>query len=160
VFRPEEHTLPPGVYKSAAGLAETLLSQEADLNAPKTFQEYFYILYQTLVDRDAYDIQALRNRFDYPAVAEKFRMIQEDTVPVVIRDYEPAKVNKILAEGIDRWTMRALQPYLVNVYRNTLSRLEQDGLVQPITPNLWEWVGTYDCNLGIVEQSDVERFIA
>lgn len=160
VFRPEEHTLPPGVYKSAAGLAETLLSQEADLNAPKTFQEYFYILYQTLVDRDAYDIQALRNRFDYPAVAEKFRMIQGDTVPVVIRDYEPAKVNKILAEGIDRWTMRALQPYLVNVYHNTLSRLEQDGLVQPITPNLWEWVGTYDCNLGIVEQSDVERFIA
>lgn len=159
VFRPEEHTLPPGVYKSAAGLAETLLRQEADLNAPETFQQYFRTLYQTLVDRDAYDIQALRKRFDYPAVAEKFRMIQGDTVPVVIRDYEPAKVNKILAGDIDRWTMRALQPYLVNVYRNTLSRLEQDGFVQLIVSDLWEWVGTYDRNLGIVEQSDVERFI-
>lgn len=86
-------------------------------------------------------------------------MISGDTVPVVIRDYEPSKVAAILARGIDRWSMRALQPYLVNVYRDKLSWLEQDGLVQLITPGLWEWMGGYDEKLGIVGKSDVERYV-
>ena len=159
VFKPEDHTLPRGVYKSAAGLAETLLNQNADLDALETFQRYFHTLYHTLVDRDAYGIQALRSSFDYPEVAEKFRMISGDTVPVVIRDYEPSKIAAILARGIDRWTMRALQPYLVNIYRNKLNQLEQTGLVQLITPGLWEWSGTYHPKLGMLEQLDVERTI-
>ena len=86
-------------------------------------------------------------------------MISGDTVPVVIRDYEPNKVTTILARGIDRWSMRALQPYLVNVYRDKLNQLEQDGLVQLITPGLWEWMGTYHPKLGMLEQLDVERTI-
>lgn len=159
VFKPEEHTLPRGVYKSAAGLAETLLNQNADLEAIETFQRYFRTLYQTLVNRDAHDIQAKRDQFDYPRVAEEFKMIPSDAVPVVIRDYEPSKVATILARRIDRWSMRALQPYLVNVYQNKLNQLEQDGLVQLITPGLWEWSGTYHPKLGMLEQFDVERTV-
>jgi len=159
VFKPEDHTLPHGVYRSAAGLAETLLNQNADLDALETFQRYFHTLYQTLVNRDAYGIQAKRDRFDYPKVAEEFRMIPGDTVPVVIRDYEPSKVAAILARGIDRWSMRDLQPYLVNVYRDRLHQLEQDGLVRLITPGLWEWMGAYHPKLGMLEQLDVERTI-
>ena len=86
-------------------------------------------------------------------------MIPGDTVPVVIRDYEPSEVTAILARGIDRWSMRALQPYLVSVYRDKLSRLEQDSLVQLITPGLWEWIGTYHPKLGILEQFNVQRSI-
>lgn len=159
VFKPEDHALPRGVYKSAAGLAETLLNQNADLEALETFQQYFHTLYQLLVNRDAHGIQAKRDRFDYPKVAEEFRMISGDTVPLVIRNYEPSKVAAILACGIDRWSMRALQPYLVNIYRDKLSRLEQDGLVQLITADLWEWMGDYDEKLGIVGKSDVERYV-
>jgi len=124
------------VYKSAAGLAETLLNQNADLEAIETFQRYFRTLYQTLVNRDAHDIQTRRQRFDYPKVAEEFKMIPSDTVPVVIRDYEPSKVAAILARGISRLSMRDLQPYLVNVYQDKLNQLGQDGLVQLITPGL------------------------
>ncbi|NIA11867.1 MAG: CRISPR-associated helicase Cas3' [Nitrospiraceae bacterium] len=159
VFRPEEHSLPRGVYRAAAGLAETMLAQNADLDELETFQRYFHTLYQTLVNRDAHGIQALRSRFNYPKVAEEFKMIPGDTAPVVIRDYEPSKVAAILARGIDRWSMRALQPYLVNVYQDKLSQLEQDGLVQLITPGLWEWRGTYHPKLGMLEQHDVERTI-
>ena len=159
VFKPEKHTLPRGVYKTAAGLAETLLNQKADLEALETFQGYFRTLYQTLVNRDAHEIQKKRDRFDYPKVAEEFKMISGDTVPVVIRNYEPNKVTTILARGIDRWSMRALQPYLVNVYRDKLNQLEQDGLVQLITPGLWELMGTYHPKLGMLEQLDVERTI-
>jgi len=159
VFKPEDHTLPRGVYKSAAGLAETLLNQNADLEAIETFQRYFRTLYQTLVNRDAHDIQTRRQRFDYPKVAEEFKMIPSDTVPVVIRDYEPSKVAAILARGISRLSMRDLQPYLVNVYQDKLNQLGQDGLVQLITPGLWEWMGTYHPKLGMLEQFDVERTV-
>jgi len=159
VFKPKDHTLPRGVYKSATGVAETMLDRKVDLNMPEIFQEYFRVLYQQLVNRDAREIQKERERFNYPKVAEEFRMIPGDTVPVVIRNYEPSKVAAILARGIDRWSMRALQPYLVNVYRDKLSRLEQDSLVQLITPGLWEWMGTYHPTLGMLEQLDVERTI-
>ena len=159
VFKPEEHTLPRGVYKSAAGLAETLLNQNADLEAIETFQRYFRTLYQTLVNRDAHDIQTLRERFDYPKVAEEFKMIPSDTVPVVIRDYEPSKVAAVLARGISRLSMRDLQPYLVNVYQDKLNQLEQNGLVRLITLGLWEWMGTYHPKLGMLEQFNAERTV-
>jgi CRISPR-associated endonuclease/helicase Cas3 len=159
VFKPEDHTLPRGVYKSAAGLAEVLLNQNADLDALETFQQYFHTLYHTLVDRDAHDIQEKRDRFDYPKVAEEFKMISGDTVPVVIRNYEPSKVAAILSRRIDRLSMRALQPYLVNVYRDKLSQLEQNGFVQLIIPGLWEWSGAYHPKLGMLEQFDVEKTV-
>ena len=55
--------------------------------------------------------------------------------------------------------MRALQPYLVNVYRDKLNQLEQDGLVQLLTPGLWEWSGTYHPKLGMLEHLNVERTV-
>ena len=159
VFKPEDHSLPRGVYKAATGLAETLLAQNANLEKLETFQRYFHTLYQTSVNRDAHDIQAKRERFDYPTVAEEFKMISGDTVPVVIRGYEPSKVAEILSCRINRKSMRALQPYLVNVYRDKLNQLEQDGLVQLLTPGLWEWSGTYHPKLGMLEHLNVERTV-
>jgi len=159
VFKPEDHSLPRGVYKAATGLAETLLAQNANLEKLETFQRYFHTLYQTSVNRDAHDIQAKRERFDYPTVAEEFKMISGDTVPVVIRGYEPSKVAEILSCRINRKSMRDLQPYLVNVYRDKLNQLEQDGLVQLLTPGLWEWSGTYHPKLGMLEHLNVERTV-
>jgi len=158
VFKPEEHTLPPGVYRVASQLGETLLQQGVDLDEPATFERYFGKLYRTLVERDARGIQALRERFNYPEVAEQFRMIADNTVPVVIQSYMPEKAKRALKKGISRGTMRTLQPYLVMVYEREVANYEGEGLIAPIEEGLWEWTGTYDPNLGIIVQRDVEQY--
>ncbi len=159
VFKPEEHTLPEGVYKVAAQLGESLLQQGVDLDEPATFGRYFGELYRTLLERDAHGIQALRERLNYPAVAEQFRMIADNTVPVVIRSYMSEKAKQALKSGITRGTMRVLQPSLVTIYERNMASYEQEGLITPIEDGLWEWTGIYDPNLGIIAQRNVEQYV-
>jgi CRISPR-associated endonuclease/helicase Cas3 len=158
IFKPEEHMLPRGVYKVAAQLGENLLQQGVNLDDPSTFGRYFGELYHTLVERDARGIQALRERFNYPEVAEQFRMIADNTVPVVIRTYISERAKRALKRGISRGTMRILQPYLVTIYEREVASHERQGLIAPIEDGLWEWTGTYDPNLGIIEESAVEQY--
>ena len=158
IFKPEEHTLPPGVYKVAAQLGESLLQQGVNLDEPATFERYFGELYRTLVERDARGIQALRERFNYSEVAERFRMIADSTVPVVIRSYLSEKAQQVLKREITRGTMRILQPSLVTIYEREVASYEREGLIAPIADGLWEWIGTYDPNLGIIEEREVEQY--
>ena len=50
-----------------------------------TFSKTIFKVFYQIEQRDKYGIQDLREKHDYQAVAEKFRLIKDDTVPVVIR---------------------------------------------------------------------------
>jgi hypothetical protein len=79
-------------------------------------------------------------------------------VPVVIRTYISERAKRALKRGISRGTMRILQPYLVTIYEREVASHERQGLIAPIEDGLWEWTGTYDPNLGIIEESAVEQY--
>jgi CRISPR-associated endonuclease/helicase Cas3 len=158
VFKPEDHRTPPGFYKTATREAEVLLSKNPDLNGVRIFEDYFRTLYLELAERDAEGIQALRQAFDYPTVADRFRMIGDDMEPTIVRKRNPALVDAILAQGLNRFTMRALQPYIVNVFKGQTKRLQQQGfLMRPAqeSEGVWVWTGDYDPKFGIVERHDV-----
>lgn len=52
--------------------------------------------------------------------------------------------------------MRALQPYLVSLYKSKLEKLSAEGLIAEIVPGLWEWRGEYSEKLGILERFAAE----
>ncbi len=161
VFKPVDAGLPKGVYAVATQLAENLLKSNLDLHQPEIFKQYFSELYTKLTDTDAKKIQELREQFNFPEVATRFKLIEDNTVPVLIRIQRWNEVETILRETWRRDTLRRLQPYTINVYQNKIPALNKQALIRPLLDfeGIWEWVGKYDDKLGIVEEVEGQSFI-
>ncbi len=152
VFFPADGRMPKDSYLVGADITKRLLKKaSADLHDPGLYQEYFrqYYGYPYL---DYYDIQETRKRFEYPLVAEKFRMIEDDSTAVIVKypsfqseDEHPVKelFDKIQRSS-QREYLRALQPYTVNLLSYEFKKAEKQGLVQGVVPGIWEWLGHYD----------------
>jgi CRISPR-associated endonuclease/helicase Cas3 len=169
IFNPAQGGIPRGAYRTATYETLSQLAREgSDLHDPSLYERYFSALYQT-VETDVHSLQGrqgqkgLREQLDFPAVATKFRMIENATVPVVVHYNERAThlINKISGmENLPRNLLRLLQPFLVNVYENQMARLNPEGLLRELVPGLWEWLGQYDKTKGIVEsRGDPEELV-
>lgn len=153
VFRPAEGGLPTGSYRIGTELAAALLTGAAlDPDAPTTLRSYFRQLYAS-VPTDREGIQALRERLDYPEVARRFRLIDDDQQAVAITRYGSPEERQLVGRLLDqlrrrqispRLALRQLQPYLVNLRAHQAQRYERQGLIAPVLPGLGEWLGDYD----------------
>ncbi|RJQ29548.1 MAG: CRISPR-associated helicase Cas3' [Peptococcaceae bacterium] len=156
VFFPEDGSIPRGVYTSGLHQAAGLLKQEGvDLHIPELYKKYFEMLYQ-IVDTSGREVQTARKSFRFADTAEKFRMIKNNTVPVVVRYTEESEklINRIgFSNGVTRDVMRQIQPYLVNVYEYQLKSLEREGLIKELSPGLYEWLGIYNPVRGISDKA-------
>ncbi|WP_165034682.1 CRISPR-associated helicase Cas3' [Candidatus Protofrankia californiensis] len=126
-------------------------------------------------------VQTSRQRFDFHAVCDgplrdpgktderdaskAFRMITDDTVPVVVR-YAPAAAEiDMLIERLraspqpDMDLLRRLQPYLVALRQRTREAADVAALCRPFAGELAEWQGTYDPHTGIRLTVDAEDFV-
>jgi CRISPR-associated endonuclease/helicase Cas3 len=150
VFRPIDGGAPQGSYRVALDVAARFLREGANLHDPVVYERYFRDLYKqdTL---DAYGIQKLRKELDFPEVADKLRLIEGDTVGVLVR-YEPAgdEIDELLTEiegrrhGLTRELWQRVQPFLVTVHRREFDEFQKQGLVGEDAPDLWRWRGGYD----------------
>lgn len=159
VFRPPDDASPTGVYRSGRDVARVVQQFPGfDPDDPETLRQYFSTLYDTAVDPDTHRIQELRRQLDFPAVAERFRMIEDDTVDLVV-EYPAGEAGRIgelveqlrIRERPARQVLRELQPHLVPVRLGEARRLQDRGWVEPVMPGLGVWHGTYDPVRGIVE---------
>lgn len=162
VFRPAEGSLPPGAYRAATGLTRSLIgSGSLDPDNPDHIRTYFRRLFAT-VDLDANQVQQVRDLWDYPETAKRFRMIDDDSEDVVVlygdetaREYVAEAIRQLRQQtSTTRELLRRLQPYLVAVRQKAIQRYERDGLVEPLIPGLWIWHGKYDPIRGIVPEDD------
>ncbi|MCS6805827.1 MAG: CRISPR-associated helicase Cas3' [Acidobacteriota bacterium] len=156
VFWPAEGGTPPGTYRTGMDTALSLLCDPmADLDDPNLYRTYFERLYQA-VSLDKKGIQNLRQALDYPEVAQRFRLIEDDTAPVIVRPEKYRhEVDNLLhtLQGeaeVPRWVLRRLQPYIVNVRSRLIPEYFKEGFLQEITSGLWEWLGRYDNVRGLV----------
>ena len=148
IFELIDGKTPTGEYGKAVQETRQLLQEsELDLHSPDIFENYFQRLYQ-IEERDKHGIQDLREKRDYPEVAQRFRLINDNTMPVIIR-YN-AEVATILAEinrrGLWSSDRRKLQPYIVNLPRY---EFQKSTTRTELVPDLWAWDGTYDPIRGI-----------
>lgn len=156
IFRPREGRMPRGEYASAFDQTKVLLKQQPDLHDPAVFRKYFSQLYQVIAtDREG--IQELRKRHDYPEVARKFRMIEDDTTPVIVQYTErDPKRERDRVRMLDRirgmgtllpGDHRRLQPYVVGLRDRELSQFESS--VDDLAEGVKLWIGSYDKLRGI-----------
>jgi len=151
VFEPLEGHTPTGSYRTAMSTAKLILdSPGCDLNSSNMFREYFNKLWMNC-DTDSRKISNKRAEFDYPTVAEKFKMIQDDTVSVVVPyTDEPLKIIESIAAKsfVSRYELRRLQRYSVSLYKKEfdlhISRIEK------ITDGIYLWKGEYSDKCGLV----------
>jgi CRISPR-associated endonuclease/helicase Cas3 len=158
VFRPAENRLPPGSYQTAAGITAGLLGREGvDLDDPEVSRAYYRQLYES-VDTDRDRIQALRGRLEYPDVAERFRLVEDDTESIVVTTYGTSNEQRRVADLLEqlrqgnsnqRTLRRRLQPHVVAVYARDARKYERQGFVAPVAPGLGEWLGRYDAVRGL-----------
>jgi CRISPR-associated endonuclease/helicase Cas3 len=161
VFSLGDDAMPPGAYKTGAGETRVMLAEgELDLNDPGTFDRYFRRLYANQ-DADAFHIQELRAERAYKLVDEHFRMIDDDTFPVLIWDYDDeATIARDQLLDAAKWksglraAYRAIQPYVIAGRTYERGKFDQAGLLEEVLPGLWEWKGKYDRKLGLSFGSD------
>lgn len=163
IFKPETDKMPKGAYRTGSDLAASFLGRAGmDLHDPILYERYFQELYRN-VETDEKKINELRQRLDFPKVAARFRLIDDDSVPLVVRyPREGSPVEGLLARlqvyrgaggGEGRLLLRRFQPYLVNVRRRVLAGYQQRGLVRELPLGLWEWLGGYHEAWGLTDRA-------
>jgi CRISPR-associated endonuclease/helicase Cas3 len=100
---------------------------------------------------------------NFRTAADKFRLIaDEDSAPIVVlyrgADGQDDSIDKWLAtlrkEKPQRWLMRKLQRYTVNLHRTQAMALLNQGAIEEIMPGLFvqvsDWL--YDVQLGLLPE--------
>ncbi len=166
LFRPEDDTLPPGVYHTATGITTTLLQQiteEQLATDHQLFERYFTQLYN-YTDPDAKDIQDLRADFNFRTVAQEAKVIKDDTRPVIVPYGDaPRIIAEIRSRGRENFSkhdLHRLQRYIVNLHSRDFQLLQGLKQINEFFPN-WELYllaeGLYDDRFGVVLHQRLEE---
>lgn len=159
VFQPES-IIPVGHLRQAAEIGRQLLTNEdADLLAPGRFEQFFKTLYWIKGDGlDKQGIMALlandsELRISFRTAAEKFRLIDDAaSASVVVRYGEGTKLIELLRrQDPERWLLRRLQRFVVNLPRFIHGRLAAEGAIEEIRPGIFIQAqgNLYDEQLGL-----------
>lgn len=128
---------PRGLLRTAKQCTETLWREGSlNLQDPTTFREYFRRLYAS-VNQDPGVMAAERN-FEFEEVAKLFRMIEE-TGEAVVAPFADAqqRLEQIRRQGITRYGLRRLQPFLVTLYPQEIQMLLAAGAIERVEDKLW-----------------------
>jgi CRISPR-associated endonuclease/helicase Cas3 len=126
IFTPAEGGMPRGPYKDGFETARLLLEMHPPeaLHDPDLYREFFQRLFQKVDPRLGRKIQEYRGALNYPDVAKNYRLIPEETIPVVVPYGEEwrDRLNGWL-EAPSRRSWQRLQPYLVNIYKSDITSM-------------------------------------
>ena len=125
---------PPEGLKRGLETARKLLRLHGDLNLfrPETFDRYF-AAYLADVETDRPGIMRERLDRNFPEVDRLFRMIDDGGQMAIVVPYgDAAQRVKKYRDFPRRRTLRALQPFIVNVSKKDFSLLERGHLIEPI----------------------------
>lgn len=172
IFDPAEGGAPRGSYQIAKETTRTFLHDgPPDMDDPAAVAHYFR-LYYPLDNQDRKEIQKLRKAFDYPEVARAFRMIDDDTVNVVV-EYakELPEIHRLVEQLRNNWgsrrtVLRRLQPYMVALRRRQAQAYQQQGFITPVLVDaedrllVGHWLGRYDPVYGLTaDDLDADQLI-
>ncbi|WP_157407761.1 CRISPR-associated helicase Cas3' [Actinomadura atramentaria] len=112
------------------------------------------------------EIQKYREKFDFPEVAAKFRMIDEYTVPVVVPWGDEAEAARCrdavydIRRGVPYAgaLLRELRPYMAAIPRHLAREALKEGLAEPVIGDMVHWIGDYHHERGI-EFADTQNYI-
>jgi CRISPR-associated endonuclease/helicase Cas3 len=128
VFRAETDP-PPGVPRKAFESMNVLIQLgSVDPFEPNDSIRFFNELYGK-IDDDQHRIEPLRRGLMFATVASRFRIIDSDTCPIVVPWGDGRARLTAYRARPSRETLRALQPFTVQIRRYRLGQLRQDGVI-------------------------------
>lgn len=157
---------PPGLLRQASQISVSLLSgNKSDVLERSLAKQFFEHLYVRAPSLDKYGIHALLTQdacdcqIQFRTTAEKFRLIDDSTYQAILVRYDGNDVllGKLEKEGPQRWLMRKLQRYSVNLPKRVFAQLEANGDVRQIWPDIYAQMGNalYDDDLGVVTDGNI-----
>ena len=135
-----EATVPPSMQQNIAA-AKRVLEEYEDISTPEAVESYFKTLFyglKTERERDKHQILQKINSgtFDYPEVAEKFKLIDVEQNTVYIpKDNGAMLIAQWRSQGPDKELMRRLGLYAVGVYPQHYKDLLSTGAAEPMAEN-------------------------
>lgn len=152
---------PPGLLRQAAQISISLLSgKDKDVLGRELARQFFEHLYTRAPTLDKHDIYALLTQdagegaIQFRTAAARFRLIDDSTYQTVLVCYgdNETLLGQLEKEGPQRWLMRKLQRYAVNLPRHVFGQLEAKNDVFQIWPGIYAQRSTtlYDDTLGVI----------
>ncbi|HEV8578948.1 MAG TPA: CRISPR-associated endonuclease Cas3'' [Thermoanaerobaculia bacterium] len=170
VFFVAETPPPTGTPRDGLEITQEMLREHGgviDLDDPKVFGDYFRRLYFSK-DLDYRGIQPLRQSLSFTSVARRFRLIPDETYPVVVPFGDGGeRLAELRRYGPDRLLLRALQPFVVNIREREVSQLQGRGALETIVDGIYAltpvFENLYDLKFGLLVADeggpDPERLI-
>lgn len=165
VFRPSDGGQPrDAAYKAALTATGAHFGPgRADPDNLEELERYYqsrYSLQYLNGSGDGYEIEKLRRDLNFPQVRERFRLIEEHTVPVAVnypscdRDRYAEITGRLRstgpqAAGEARQLMRDLSPYLATIPKAVARKAVDHGYAEPLIGDVLEWQAPYDDDCGI-----------
>ncbi len=160
VFRSEEGEtkIPPGWYRMGRDVVENAFlaaGKEPTVDSPDEMLDYFRRLYWT-GNLDPKNVVGMRAGLKFDSVAQSYKLIDEDTVPVVVATWKEreAEIEGLLnqvRQVPNRANFRALAPFQVNVFRSLWENLYRN-IEQWEEIEIRIWRGKYDPGIGLIAE--------
>lgn len=142
VFMPPKAS-PPGDLRKAEDAFLNLLAgdKSLDVNAPESFSRFFEHWYASSNEMDANRRKfygwlvegAYYFQFQFREAAAGFQMIEDASVPIIVRYGEADQwIERLRVAGPKREIMRRLQRFTVTVHRDQIADLQTKGLVEEV----------------------------
>ena len=163
IFIPPEPAPSGLLLKGEQATRELLAIDPCPELSPALFERYFRLWFASINSMDTEGIVALLQpgnglEISFRTAAEKFRLIPDDSVPIIVRLDESEKwISMLKSKGPDRWLMRKLQRYSVNVHKDCLRRLVDRHDVQEVLPGIYVQANDllYDDVFGFIGCADM-----
>ena len=162
VFYPPSE--PPRLLREHRNIAAAMLEANPglDLDDPGVFRAYFDRLYGSH-SLDARAIQAERQSLKFKSTAEKFHVIDDATVPIVIPFGAEGRraLSALRFAGPSRQTLRGIQRFVVGAYPDAANRMMAAGAVELLHDTVRALLSEtdYDPYLGLNVESNLEPLI-
>ncbi len=165
VFRSVEDSMPSDRWYRAgrAVLEGSFLNNQREprIDDPAVIREYFERLYRT-GSLDQRGIQADRRMFEFSSVADKYRLIEDNGVPVAVASWEEKceqveELLQVVRLRPSRAAFRRLAPFQLNLRHYELVKLGAWAAEE--APGLWVWRGGYDSKVGVTAEQPDKLFV-
>lgn len=174
VFVPPPARLPDTIRRAIDKTVSVLSTGYGDPLSLTNFRHFFELFYDDTEQLDKEGIERLLTpgselNMQFRTAAERFRII-EPSRSLLVRYYPKLDeqgeeldttidhlLNVLQREGPNRWLMRKLQRYSVNLSEWQFQQLISDGLIEELHPGIWAQAlhtPIYDPTVGLVPASD------
>jgi CRISPR-associated helicase Cas3/CRISPR-associated endonuclease Cas3-HD len=168
LFYPEKKS-PPGHLQQTEDAGRACLNDFDELIQPDAFKQYFNELFWVKGEKglDKHDIKGLKRNLYFEDINDKFKLINEDSKPVIVPYQKGKKIIKELQElvanreSIDYKIIRNTQRFIVNVRIEKYNKFLSAGIIREIqdTIAILEFEKYYDEFLGLMEDMKTEDLI-